>query len=187
MLVSTAIREPDDSEYASRNALIDRHCHLAPKIVRTLFVAPPAGTEWGELESVAHAALIRAASCEGPIRSFRPFACKAMHNALLSFLRARRSRLNHQIVSYDAIPEMKETLCDEGIEASILDRWQHRRLLEIVDGLPLRQRMVLRAYYLEGLTMPEIARHLGCQTSAVSKLHQKALRHVRRLGTEVMA
>ncbi|MBW4037393.1 MAG: FliA/WhiG family RNA polymerase sigma factor [Acidobacteria bacterium] len=54
-----------------------------------------------------------------------------------------------------------------------------QRLLEAVEELPEKERMVLTLYYYEELTMKEIGLALGVVESRVSQIHSAALRRLR--------
>ncbi len=52
-------------------------------------------------------------------------------------------------------------------------------LIRAVDGMPDRERTVLRMYYYDGLTLTEIGDVLGVTESRVCQIHTKALRQLR--------
>jgi RNA polymerase sigma factor for flagellar operon FliA len=52
-------------------------------------------------------------------------------------------------------------------------------LLVAVDGMPERERAVLKMYYYDGLTLTEIGGVLGVTESRVCQIHTKALRQLR--------
>jgi RNA polymerase sigma factor for flagellar operon FliA len=54
-----------------------------------------------------------------------------------------------------------------------------QRLIDAVDHLPERERMVLSLYYYEELTMKEIGLTLGVVESRVSQIHSSAVLHLR--------
>lgn len=57
-------------------------------------------------------------------------------------------------------------------------------LMDAVDGLPERDRIIVALYYFEGLTLAEIGRVLRVTESRVSQLHTRATLALRaRLGT----
>ena len=53
-----------------------------------------------------------------------------------------------------------------------------------LDALPEKQRLVLKLYYYEELTMKEVARVLDVSESRVSQIHSQALRGIRALLEE---
>ncbi len=54
-----------------------------------------------------------------------------------------------------------------------------QRLIDAVDNLPERERLVLSLYYYEELTMKEIGLTLGVVESRVSQIHSSAVLHLR--------
>jgi RNA polymerase sigma factor for flagellar operon FliA len=54
-----------------------------------------------------------------------------------------------------------------------------QRLIDAVEDLPERERMVLSLYYYEELTMKEIGLTLGVVESRVSQIHSSAVLHLR--------
>ena len=54
-----------------------------------------------------------------------------------------------------------------------------QRLIDAVDNLPERERLVLSLYYYEELTMKEIGMTLGVVESRVSQIHSSAVLHLR--------
>jgi RNA polymerase sigma factor FliA len=70
-----------------------------------------------------------------------------------------------------ADPEDSFTLCYRGEQRRILDR--------ALGSLSERERVIIRFYYREALTMQEIATRLGIDESRVSQLHAGALARLR--------
>ncbi len=54
-----------------------------------------------------------------------------------------------------------------------------QRLIDAIDGLPEKERMVLTLYYYEELTMKEIGLTLGVVESRVSQIHSSAVLRLR--------
>ena len=75
-----------------------------------------------------------------------------------------------------------ETLPDEDVEqpgSRIEELETKEELLAAIDGLPARERLVIRMYYFEGFTMGDIGRVFGVTESRVSQLHKRALQSLR--------
>lgn len=81
-------------------------------------------------------------------------------------------------VSYTSLVSMDELgVADELSPASgdaLEDAETREALMEAVDGLPERDRLIVALYYFEGLTLGEIGQVLGVTESRVSQLHTKA-------------
>jgi RNA polymerase sigma factor for flagellar operon FliA len=60
-------------------------------------------------------------------------------------------------------------------EETLLLREKQAYLTDAVELLPERLRMVVRRYYFEGCTMPQIAEELGVDKSRISQLHAEAI------------
>ena len=68
---------------------------------------------------------------------------------------------------------------DEGPLFRCLQAEMKQHLMDAIDGLPERERMVLTLYYYEELTMKEIAQLLGVVESRVSQIRSSAVLRVR--------
>lgn len=66
----------------------------------------------------------------------------------------------------------------EDVHEAAMVAEQKNRIVEALAGLRGREGVVMRLYYLEGKTMPEIGRLLGISPSMVSKIHTRAVRQV---------
>lgn len=64
-------------------------------------------------------------------------------------------------------------------EETMLSREKQAYLADAVELLPERLRTVVRRYYFEGCTMPQIADELGVDKSRVSQLHSEAINLLR--------
>jgi RNA polymerase sigma factor for flagellar operon FliA len=62
-----------------------------------------------------------------------------------------------------------------------------QRLIDAIEELPERERLVLTLYYYEELTMKEIGLTLGVVESRVSQIRSSAMRHLRVALTEQSA
>lgn len=59
-------------------------------------------------------------------------------------------------------------------------------LVDMIDHLPSRQRLVVTMYYYENLTFRQIAELLGLSDSRVFQIHARVLRHLREQLNEYM-
>lgn len=75
----------------------------------------------------------------------------------------------------------------ENIEDDTVELMAYKQLQEtiwpLVDALPGKQAEIIRARYQNGMTLPEIALHVGAEKSEVQCLHSKALRELRKPKT----
>ncbi|BAS27521.1 RNA polymerase sigma factor WhiG [Limnochorda pilosa] len=77
---------------------------------------------------------------------------------------------------------VRETVADptsEDPEERIANREMKAELVEALDRLPERERLVITLYYYEGLTLKEIGRVLGVSESRISQIHTKAVVRLR--------
>ncbi len=81
------------------------------------------------------------------------------------------------IVGYDSSPDPERAL-----EAAELSSFLHSAL----NSLPQRDRQVLSLYYVEEMTLKEIAAVLGVTEGRVSQLHSRALLRLRALMSEIL-
>jgi RNA polymerase sigma factor for flagellar operon FliA len=68
---------------------------------------------------------------------------------------------------------------EESPLARCLEGERRRQLLDAMEDLPEKERLVLRLYYFEELTMKEIGGTLGVVESRVSQIHAMAMRQLR--------
>ncbi len=62
-----------------------------------------------------------------------------------------------------------------------------RRVVEAIDALPERERLVMTLYYFEEMTMKEVGQVLGVVESRVSQMHHVALHRLRHLLADLRA
>lgn len=81
-----------------------------------------------------------------------------------------------------------EVLADPNAEDPLVDllsRDTHERLIDAIEALPERERLVVALYYQEGLTMKEIGKILKVTESRVCQLHTQAVLRLKgKLGGE---
>ncbi|WP_323834502.1 RNA polymerase sigma factor FliA [Photorhabdus africana] len=100
---------------------------------------------------------------------------------------------NSQLFSYDEWHEMHGESCEpvigEGHETNplqqLLESDVRQRVIEAIDSLPEREKMVLTLYYQEELNLKEIGAVLEVGESRISQLHSQAIKRLRaRLNPE---
>jgi RNA polymerase sigma factor for flagellar operon FliA len=82
---------------------------------------------------------------------------------------------------------LADTLPDDRAEdpvAALVDRDNRRQLVEAVERLNERDRIVVTLYYFENLTLAEIGKVLGVTESRVCQLHTRAVLRLRSKLTE---
>jgi RNA polymerase sigma factor for flagellar operon FliA len=82
----------------------------------------------------------------------------------------------------DSFPAAEMPTADEDIDFTRIfeERELYQDLVEAVKGLPQRERLVISLYYVERLTMKDIAMVLSVSETRVSQLHGQAVRRLRR-------
>jgi len=65
-------------------------------------------------------------------------------------------------------------------EEELLEKEKKQVLIEVIDALPEKERMVITLYYYEGLLLKEIAEILQVTESRVSQIHSKVLAKMRQ-------
>ncbi|WP_445493795.1 RNA polymerase sigma factor FliA [Photorhabdus sp. SF281] len=100
---------------------------------------------------------------------------------------------NSQLFSYDEWHEMHGESCEpvveEGHETNplqqLLESDVRQRVIDAIDSLPEREKMVLTLYYQEELNLKEIGAVLEVGESRISQLHSQAIKRLRaRLNPE---
>ena len=92
--------------------------------------------------------------------------------------RASEAARKASLLSTEALTEARGDFMEsdtETPEETLLSREKTAYLSDAVELLPERLRMVVRRYYFEGCTMPQIATELGVDKSRVSQLHAEAI------------
>ncbi|MDO4231526.1 MAG: RNA polymerase sigma factor FliA [Lautropia sp.] len=86
----------------------------------------------------------------------------------------------------DGVNQIEQTLADEQPtpDKRLEDVRFREALVEAIDGLPERERILMSLYYVESLTLKEIGEVLGVTESRVSQLHSQAMARLRaKLGS----
>ncbi|CEK22619.1 sigma F (sigma 28) factor of RNA polymerase, transcription of late flagellar genes (class 3a and 3b operons) [Xenorhabdus nematophila AN6/1] len=100
---------------------------------------------------------------------------------------------NSQLFSYDEWHEIHGESCEPVIEEEhetnplqqLLEGDLRQRVINIIESLPEREKMVLTLYYQEELNLKEIGAVLNVGESRVSQLHSQAIKRLRaRLNPE---
>ncbi|OAI42735.1 hypothetical protein AYO38_11255 [bacterium SCGC AG-212-C10] len=83
----------------------------------------------------------------------------------------------------DSFPAAEMPTSDEDIDftRSLDERELHEDLAKAVQTLPERERLVVALYYVEKLTMKDIAAVLSVSETRVSQLHAQAVKRLRRV------
>ncbi|CBJ81122.1 sigma F (sigma 28) factor of RNA polymerase,transcription of late flagellar genes (class 3a and 3b operons) [Xenorhabdus bovienii str. Jollieti] len=100
---------------------------------------------------------------------------------------------NSQLFSYDEWHEIHGESCEPVIEdehetnplQQLLEGDLRQRVIDVIESLPEREKMVLTLYYQEELNLKEIGAVLNVGESRVSQLHSQAIKRLRaRLNPE---
>jgi RNA polymerase sigma factor for flagellar operon FliA len=108
-----------------------------------------------------------------------------LHDALAEIGRSGIAALD-EFVSSDSSTSMGEMLADpSGISPEHIFQTEETRrgLVDAINRLPARERLVVTLYYYEGMTLAEIGDVLGVTESRVCQIHAKTMMSLRnRLG-----
>ncbi|PHM48269.1 RNA polymerase sigma factor FliA [Xenorhabdus miraniensis] len=100
---------------------------------------------------------------------------------------------NSQLFSYDEWHEIHGESCEPVIEEGhetnplqqLLESDLRQRVIDVIESLPEREKMVLTLYYQEELNLKEIGAVLNVGESRVSQLHSQAIKRLKaRLNPE---
>ncbi len=82
----------------------------------------------------------------------------------------------------DSFPAAEMPTAEDDIDFTrgLDERELHEELAKAVQGLPERERLVVALYYVEHLTMKDIANVLSVSETRVSQLHAQAVKRLRR-------
>ncbi len=108
-----------------------------------------------------------------------------LHDALAEIGRSGISALD-EFVSSDSSTAVGDLVADPGgisPEAAFQQEETRRGLVDAINRLPERDRLVVTLYYYEGMTLSEIGEVLGVTESRVCQIHAKTMMSLRnRLG-----
>lgn len=108
-----------------------------------------------------------------------------LHDALAEIGRSGISALD-EFVSSDSSTAVVDLVADPGgvsPEAAFQQEETRRGLVDAINRLPDRDRLVVTLYYYEGMTLSEIGEVLGVTESRVCQIHAKTMMSLRnRLG-----
>jgi len=172
--------------------LVIEHLPLAATIARNISKRLPRCVDPQDLYQDACVGLIRAAIRydAGRNASFRTYARRPVGGAVIDGLRradhlSRDERRRVKADGNEAGPVHVEAAGElagalQPPERSAAAAERDRVLRAAISTLPVRLKIVLRAYYHGGQTMREIGRQLGVNESRVSQIHKRALRLLRQ-------
>lgn len=160
---------------------ISHHLHLLRKIALKLRRRLPPSVEIDDLISDGFIGLARAERRFDPSRGipFPYFACRAIEGAMLDGLR-QRDWVPRQIRDRPAPAPVIHSLVGEPVDSSNFDEKTRQResLAAALVPLSRKARLVLQLYYLEELTMPQIARIMDVTVSRISQLRSRSIRRI---------
>jgi RNA polymerase sigma factor for flagellar operon FliA len=171
--------------------LVIEHLPLAATIARSISKRLPRYVDSQDLYQDACIGLIRAAARYDAKRkaSFSTYARRPVGGAVIDGLRradhlSRDERRRVKAEGDEARPLHVERADDvAGVllppERSAAAAERDRLLNAAISTLPIRLRILLRAYYHSGQTMREVGYRLGVNESRISQLHRRALRLLR--------
>lgn len=164
----------------------------------------PNGVDTADLVSCGVLGLAEAFERFDPDRgvAFEAFAVPRVKGAIVDGIRAadwvprkarQRSRMTGEPVA--VLVSMDESRSSESGDQSAADRLAdpiervpgdeleaaegRRELVDALNRLPERERLIVTLHYFEGVALQEIARSLGVTESRVSQLHTRALKIMR--------
>jgi RNA polymerase sigma-70 factor (ECF subfamily) len=148
-------------------------------------VARWAGTP-AEAEDLTQDVFVRAIQSIGNYRGadlgipFRAYLLRISRNLAIDRWRARQAAgaVTHQPIGEENMPWLPDV--GIGLEASVIKREEHARLLAALDRLPDAYSDVLRQRILCGLTAAEVAARTGQTANAVRQLQFRAMTALRR-------
>jgi RNA polymerase sigma factor FliA len=164
--------------------LIQQYQGLVKFYVGEISARVPRWVDRDDLTSAGMVGLLHALRSFDPDRgvNFLTFARLRIRGAVYDELRRAhpmgRAALRHG-VSVESRAEVIERVDDSPPDAGLLRREQSVHLHEAVDALPPRLRFVVNGYYFQGRQIKELAAEFGVSAPRVSKMHARALSHLR--------
>ena len=139
-----------------------------------------------EAEDLTQDVFVRAIQSIGSYRgadlgiSYRAYLLRISRNLAIDRWRARQAAgaVTHQPISEEDMPRPPDVRI--GLEAAVISREEHGRLLAALDRLPDAYSDVLRQRILCGLTAAEVAARTGQTANAVRQLQFRAMTALRR-------
>lgn len=110
---------------------------------------------------------------------------KIIRNAAIRANR-RHSRWAKEQLTLNVVTDDGDEVVELLPSETAKQNFQDSDLLMVLETLPERERLVIERIYARGDTQREIAAMLDVTQSNVSKLHQKALRNLRRMIQDEM-
>ena len=154
----------------------------AASLLDTLYRKPLVRFCWGylgdgeEAEDAVHDVWCKVLSAKKIPEHFRPWLYRVARNQCLNVLRHRKRRRDGGRLP--DVSQIGESLT--GHLTRLVKDEQHRRLIEIVQELPPKQREVLRLRYVEDLSRAEIADVLEIAPSSVKTQLFEGLKKLRK-------
>ncbi len=193
LTVSPPFRTPTENE-------IRRHIPLVRTVVASFARRLPANVLRDDLVAAGVLGLVDSLRKNGGDDSptFESYARIRIRGAILDELRAqdwlpRRARwaaegkTGHHptVVAVIGLDETVErTAADANVKdaATMLEEVDDaRQLAEVVDLLPVRERVIVRMHYFQGARFKDIGAALGVSEPRISQLHTRAIKQLRKL------
>jgi RNA polymerase sigma factor for flagellar operon FliA len=92
-----------------------------------------------------------------------------------------RAAMRHGVTVERRPREEIDSVDDHPVDAGLLEQERRAHLHEAVDALPPRLRYGITSCYFDERTVKDLAAEFGVRGSRVSKLHSKALSHLRNM------
>ncbi len=156
--------------------LVREHRQAVLRIARAIVGCPE------EAEDVAQESLVRAYRGIGrfdPTRDFGAWLHAITVNRSITALKRRR-----RAAALFEVGDPPEVACGGGTEQSVSGRALERRIRQLIDTLPLRQRLAITIFGLEEMDLAATAAAMGCSVGSV-KTHLHRAR--RKLAAELVA